>query len=188
MSAIARAKWLGAVVALQMVWVIATSWHQERQLVRGELVLLETAPVDPRDLLRGDYVILNYVISTIPKDRFDPPLPPANEPEAGTPVHVELTQVGDFHQISRASLEPISPAPGNVVLVGRIQRPRFRNPNFDSVRAEYDLERYYVREGTGNPTGKVTVRVAVPPGGQGLIREVLVDGVPYGEAMRAQGR
>lgn len=188
MNASMRGIWLGAVVALQMVWVVATSWQQERQLVRGELVLLETVPVDPRDLLRGDYVILNYVISSVPKDRFDPPLPKVQEPEAGTPVQVELTRVGAFHEISRASFEPISPAPGNVVLVGRIQRPRFRNPNFDDVRVEYDLERYYVREGTGNPPGKITVRVAVPPNGQGLIREVLVDGVPYAEAMRSGDR
>ena len=31
----------------------------------GTEVLLKTAPVDPRDLLRGDYVILTYDISTI---------------------------------------------------------------------------------------------------------------------------
>jgi uncharacterized membrane-anchored protein len=29
-------------------------------------VLLKTAPVDPRDFLRGDYVVLNYDISSVP--------------------------------------------------------------------------------------------------------------------------
>ena len=32
----------------------------------GTEILLQTALVDPRDLLRGDYVILSYDISTIP--------------------------------------------------------------------------------------------------------------------------
>jgi uncharacterized membrane-anchored protein len=52
------------------------------------------------------------------------------------------------------------------------------------ARIVYDLERYYVREGTGEPQGKLTVRVSVPASGQGVIQEVYVDGVPYAEAMK----
>src|SRR3954468_14416646 len=32
----------------------------------GDTVLLRVVPVDPRDLLRGDYVILGYEISRVP--------------------------------------------------------------------------------------------------------------------------
>jgi len=38
---------------------------KEFTLQTGEEVLLKTRPIDPRDLFRGDYVILNYEISTI---------------------------------------------------------------------------------------------------------------------------
>ena len=41
-------------------------------------------------------------------------------------------------------------------------------------------------EGTGNPTGKLTVQVAVPASGQGVIKQVVVDGVPYAKAMQKQ--
>lgn len=33
----------------------------------GKEVLLEILPVDPRDLLRGDYVVLNYKINRLPQ-------------------------------------------------------------------------------------------------------------------------
>ena len=33
-------------------------------------MLLESGPVDPRDLLRGDYVILSYKISVLPATLF----------------------------------------------------------------------------------------------------------------------
>ena len=49
---------------------------KERTLSNGNLILLELAPVDPRSLMQGDYMILNYAISenietdSIPKRGF----------------------------------------------------------------------------------------------------------------------
>lgn len=37
---------------------------KETLLSNGELILLELAPVDPRSLLQGDYMILDYEIAT----------------------------------------------------------------------------------------------------------------------------
>ena len=42
-----------------------------RILRAGTEVRLATAPVDPRDLFRGDYVILNYKISTLDPATLD---------------------------------------------------------------------------------------------------------------------
>ena len=44
-------------------WSIAA---KEQTLKRGQLVLLELAPVDPRSLMQGDYMRLNYAISVRP--------------------------------------------------------------------------------------------------------------------------
>jgi len=38
-------------------------FHKEETLKNGKLVLLELAPVDPRSLMQGDYMRLNYAIS-----------------------------------------------------------------------------------------------------------------------------
>lgn len=44
--------------------------YQEYLLETGELVVLKTAPVDPRDVFRGDYVILSYEISDQASERL----------------------------------------------------------------------------------------------------------------------
>lgn len=49
---------------ITIIWIIAffgvVIWIQEYTLYTGEEIYLETAPVDPRDLLRWDYVTLRY--------------------------------------------------------------------------------------------------------------------------------
>src|SRR5690606_14717090 len=44
--------------------------QKERTIKEGELVLLELAPIDPRSLIQGDYMQLNYTISTKERDNF----------------------------------------------------------------------------------------------------------------------
>lgn len=41
--------------------------EKEKTLAQGKLVLLELAPVDPRSLMQGDYMRLNYGISQVPE-------------------------------------------------------------------------------------------------------------------------
>ncbi|WP_421319514.1 GDYXXLXY domain-containing protein [Aeromonas veronii] len=41
----------------------ATVWRYEHALSSGEVVLLRLAPVDPRSLMQGDYMRLNYEIA-----------------------------------------------------------------------------------------------------------------------------
>ena len=102
---------------------------------------------------------------------------------AGRETWVALTQRGEFHEVARASLTPITLGPGEVVLRGKT-----RWAAGDGVGVEYGLERYYVREGTGNPRGKLTVKAVVPDSGRAQIKEVFLDGKPYAEVMRDTGR
>ncbi|WP_429207634.1 GDYXXLXY domain-containing protein [Aeromonas veronii] len=41
----------------------ATVWRYEHAISSGEVVLLRLAPVDPRSLMQGDYMRLNYEIA-----------------------------------------------------------------------------------------------------------------------------
>jgi len=182
-----KTKLLSLIVSLQVAWVVGTIAVQERALRTGEIVHLETMPVDPRDLLRGDYVILNYKISTLPAGIFPVEWQTnlAGSALNGRDVYVLLEKRGEFHEAVSASLEPVENAVGRPQLRGTIQHTwRTFNQTNGPVRVEYGLERYYVEEGTGNPRGKLTVDVSVPRGGRGLIKQVYVDGVPYAEAMK----
>ena len=176
-----RSLLVAGILGLQTAWILGTTFVQEHVLAQGTLILLETRPADPRDLLRGDYLTLNYKISDVPLTAFSPvrtnPVPP------GTTVYVALAPRGPFHEVVRASTEPLPAIQGQVVLKGR-SRVWWNAASQQTVHQDYGLEHYYVREGTGNPAGKLTVLVAVPASGQGRIKEVFVDGKPYAEAMQ----
>ncbi len=180
-----KTKLFSLVVGLQVLWVIATVVVQEAKLSQGTVVRLETRPVDPRDLLRGDYVILNYEISTLNAILFKEGL--TNRAPDGTPVYVKLERQGDFHLAIEASFSPLTADANHPVLRGTVESTWTWTPNNPAnVRVNYGLERFYVREGTGNPRGKLTVDVAIPSSGKGIIREVFLDGVKYAEAMKKQ--
>jgi uncharacterized membrane-anchored protein len=40
-----------------------STWKKEQVLKNGDLVLFQLAPVDPRSLMQGDYMRLNYAIA-----------------------------------------------------------------------------------------------------------------------------
>ncbi|MCL2683716.1 MAG: GDYXXLXY domain-containing protein [Synergistaceae bacterium] len=68
---------------LIVILPIAAMFHTQvvnfAALAFGEQVLLETFPVDPRDILRGDYVNLGYNISFIDVDMLKDALGDMNE-------------------------------------------------------------------------------------------------------------
>lgn len=169
------------VLALQSAWILGTTFVQERALATGTAILLETRPVDPRDLLRGDYVILNYKISDVATNLFSPPL--TRLLENGETVYVALAQRGEFHEAVRASVERLDAGKDEVVLKGR-SHSWWNGAQQGTVHLEYGLEQYYVREGTGNPRGKLTVQAVVPASGHPSIKQVFLDGKPYAEAMK----
>lgn len=55
-------------VAAQLAVLAFMAAEREWVLRTGQSVLLRTAPVDPNDPMRGDYVRFNYEIATIPKN------------------------------------------------------------------------------------------------------------------------
>ena len=168
------------VLVLQCALLLGLVTQQELRLASPTTVLLETAPVDPRDLLRGDYVILSYKISSLAATNLSPAISDLRAAD-GMPVVVALEKRGQFHEVASASLGQLEAGTGQVLLKGRAVHSWS-----GQMRVEYGLERYYVKEGTGNPRGKLTVEVAVSSGGKGVIKQVFLDGKPYAEAMRHQ--
>lgn len=73
-------KYRGIVILVNLLLVLAffckSVYEKEAIIADGDLILLELAPVDPRSLMQGDYMELNYAISntnfkdTIPKRGF----------------------------------------------------------------------------------------------------------------------
>ena len=141
----------------------------------GEEIRLKTAPVDPRDLFYGDYVILNYEISEIDISKFKG----SQQPEAGDTVYVLVKKEGDYHEIVSAHLDKPAPAANEQVLKGKVDYvirdwdpQRGETDHILTVRVVYGFERYFVPEGTGreleDKRGQFDVIVKVAPWGQQL--------------------
>jgi len=74
MSKAVRRALLAVGLALALIGVNWTIWSREQLLASGEMMLLELAPVDPRSLMQGDYMALNFGVATrVP--RFDDATP-----------------------------------------------------------------------------------------------------------------
>jgi uncharacterized membrane-anchored protein len=178
-----KLKLLILVLALQTAWLLGTVAGQEHALATGKIILLETRRVDPRDLLRGDYLILNYKISDVPTNQFSPPVD--KDLPYGTKVFVALAPTtNQFYEVNRASTNEFAPSANEILLRGKSDE-RWWSTN--SIHVTYGIENYYVAEGTGNPTGKLTVQAIVPASGHPKIKAVFIDGKPYAEAMKGSG-
>lgn len=152
----------------------------------GTDVLLKTAPVDPRDLLRGDYVILTYDISTISTTSIT-----GTRPETGevARLHVRLKPGADgFWTVSAASFDPLAEEAGSVVLISQpVTIYDWEWQNAGNLTVSYGIERFYVPEGEGRPIedgrnqGRVSVAVRVSEDGEAQIRALMLDKEPLYE-------
>ncbi|MGQ2968801.1 MAG: GDYXXLXY domain-containing protein [Allorhizobium sp.] len=152
----------------------------------GTDVLLKTAPVDPRDLLRGDYVILTYDISTISTTSITGARPETGEVAR---LNVRLKPGADgFWTVSAASFDPLAEEDGSVVLLSQpVTIYDWEWQNAGNLTVSYGIERFYVPEGEGRPIedgrnqGRVSVAVRVSEDGQAQIRALMLDNEPLYE-------
>lgn len=175
------------VVALAQSLVLGYMVASRIAILRsGAEILLKTAPVDPRDLLRGDYVILSYGISEVPVDRIVGEMPAAGVSE---PLHVAVRAGADgFATVVAASFAPLAPPQaGDVVLVSD---PVSVYEGATTLNVTYGIESYYVPEGEGRAleeargTEALSVAVRVSADGEPQIRALYLDGQQaYEEAL-----
>ena len=161
--------------ALLLCGIILAMLMQRAAILRnGQEVQLEVVPVDPRDLFRGDYVILNYQISTV-----NVAAEVTTAFTRGQQVFVTLRP--DANGMSRAvaiSAERPAVTGADIVISGLVIYPSTR-----AVSVKYGLESYFVPQGEGRKIertarGRLEVVAAVAPSGQAAIKRLLIDGVP----------
>ncbi|MFC5386002.1 GDYXXLXY domain-containing protein [Aquamicrobium segne] len=150
----------------------------------GREVVLKVEPIDPRDLLRGDYVILNYDISWIPLAMIVDQDELRSRMDGPGKMTVRLGQNADgYWQAKNAWIgNAPSSAPGKdeVDIVGRFSA--LNRLYSREVRVTYGIERYYLPEGEGRAIERdmrirdFSVRVAVAASGQAQIKALMDEG------------
>jgi uncharacterized membrane-anchored protein len=175
---------LFALAALIQVALIAVMVIDRVAILRtGTDVTLQTRPVDPRDFLRGDYVVLSYDISNVATGT----LRDGTMWRRGQPVLVKLApESNGFYRAVSLHLAPIEVAPPEILVRGRVTGPCvwMSRGACDRVQVNYGIESYFVPEGEGREIekvrnqGKVAVVAAVAPSGRAAIKRLLIDGKP----------
>ena len=150
-------------------------------LMFGETIRLKVVPVDPRDVMRGDYVILSYQISHVPAESIEG-VPNVNTPRYWArddwleerPVYVTLEPdaSGRFWRGVKTSVN--KPASGKFI------RGKYVH-SWGEANVEFGIEAYYVQEGAGKNLEQarnarsLVAEVALMPSGQAALRDLIVE-------------
>ena len=127
-------------VLLQFLVLAYMAGHREYIVRKGETVYLRTAPVDPRDIFRGDFVRLNYEISIVRAPQLE--LEESSK-KRGRRVYATLTQMAnELYGLDR--LTDVEPENG-LFIRGRIAN------DYPSSRVDvrYGIEQLFVEQGKG---------------------------------------
>jgi uncharacterized membrane-anchored protein len=131
-----RAVILGAVL-LQFAVLVAMITRNTVPYIGGQTVLLRVVPVDPRDLMRGDYVTLSYDIS-----RMAPTMMGGHTPgdASNRKVYVSLEAESDSRHFKGSAASFTRPPTG----------PYIQGAIAGGGQINFGIESYYVQEGQGH--------------------------------------
>ena len=183
---IPKAVLFGVAILVQCVLLVLMVVDRMQILREGREVTLQTQPVDPRDLLRGDYVVLRYDISQLPAGAL------AGKPaETRNPVvFVKLApNASGLYEAVSVSAEPVTVMAAEILIRGRVSYSCGSTTRTfcDKLQIKYGLESYFVPEGEGRKLEqarnqqKLRVVAAVLPSGRAAIKRLLLDGEPVYE-------
>ncbi len=138
--------------------IIALVLYNIFPLLMGKEVLLEIRPVDPRDLLRGDYVTLDFNISHYGKYRLP---------------YRDINVILKTDENNIAEIDFIVPqnSPGK-----EFKKELYLKGTVTRNRIKYGIESYFVKEKTGreierkiNSSSKSYARVKIAPNGKAKV-------------------
>lgn len=179
-------RWLGTwtavliVAALQLGVLVSMVWGRVSLLKTGREISADVVPVDPRDIFRGDYVVLAYSFSVVTQQAA--PLPEGAH-ENG-PIYVTLAPDGtNWKAVGMSLAYPDSVDPANVVLKGRVDQVWARPEGGNDGRVRFGIESYFVPEGTGLEIEKMVREKKVR-----AILAVGQDGTAAVKALEADGK
>lgn len=167
-------------VAAQLLVLAWMAGEREWIFRTGRVVYLRTAPVDPRDLFRGDFVRLQYEINSVRTEGVDPAAAASPERKRHEVVYTRLQPAGEG-LFEAAGIGPARPTEG-LFIRGRTEdqwRLGWRGAGHSFVK--YGIEQLFVEQGAGLAIEQrrgtrdglqvpMEVEVAIGPTGTGVIR------------------
>jgi len=160
-------------ILIGIFWILIIGgfiFFKEFTLKTGEEILLKNIPVDPRDLFRGDYVILRYEISEIKTDEL---AFKGSDFEIGDDIFV-LLNIDDTKQAILSDIAKVKPE-DKTFIKGTIKKA------YDNrLVIEYGIESYFVPENTGKEIERerenIYTKIALDGFGRAVIKNLVLDG------------
>lgn len=174
-----------SVVALQAAIIFVIIIFKLSILTGGTEVLLRIQPLDPRDLLRGDYATFQYDISNLDSYHAQ-----GQQVKNGDTVYVVLRQSGKNWLVE--NIRTAKPTGGELFIVGKVESGGFENQadrlalqqlNNSRFHIIYGIEQYFIPEGEGRnfsfTNKEAAAQVAIDDNGNAVIKRIYVDGQPW---------
>lgn len=160
-------------VGFQVLVLLVMSGLSLLPRLSGETILVRVAPVDPRDIFRGDYLLLSYNFSQAFSGIEGLPGTYWEHEQAwlGRTVYVTLVQEPDGKHWRAEKFTIYQPREGRF-LRGRIA---------SAGRLEFGIESYYLQEGTGHKfeeairQGRLSAEIVVSADGQAALRGLRIE-------------
>jgi uncharacterized membrane-anchored protein len=155
--------------SIPVIILLAMCFTPIYTLVNGEEIILETVPVDPSDLFRGDYVTLRYKAEEVEKSMVEENVITELEKGRGNlKVYVLLKEEKGLHSPSKVTLE--KPKTGTF-LKGKLNYIGIDiSQRKEIAHISYTLDKYFLEDNTGlewekaSAEGKILARVKVNSG------------------------
>ena len=164
------------VVALQTVALAYMILDRQAMLNSSRVVTLKVVPVDPRDMFRGDYVVLSYDISRLDLTKLEGD----DAMTYGDTVFVTVVRDGEAWKAVAVRRGRPFQVQGGIALQGKVESVDGAEANGPpkTARITYGIESYFVPQGTGKDieaearSGELSVDVAVDAQGRPAIKAI----------------
>ncbi|MEY4186415.1 MAG: hypothetical protein RIT02_1449 [Planctomycetota bacterium] len=162
-----RSPVLATAVVFQLLVLMSIVAGHYSDIARGQSVLLKVIPVDPRDLFRGDYVILSY--------EFSRELPRETSSDyrslTGREIFIPLVPAADGQHYRSGGATWTKPESG-LFLKGWVDA---------DGRHEFGIDQFFVQEGKGLMyedavlRSELSAEVSVDPDGKAILKRLIVN-------------
>jgi uncharacterized membrane-anchored protein len=135
----------------------------------GKEIILQTKPIDPTDIFRGDYVTLSYDAEEVPKELVEEEVVnKIRDGRGGIKVYVTLKKKNGIDTPVKVSL--VKPQSGAVYLKGTLDYIGDNRDQNEVAFIQYSLDKYFVEDNTGmdweaaSAKGKILAKAKVKNG------------------------
>lgn len=166
------------VVALQTIALGYMIVDRQATLNASRAVTLKVMPIDPRDMFRGDYVILRYSITDLDLSKLEGD----DKVDVTDTVFVTLEQKEqEWIAVAIARGRPFATQRG-IVIKGTVRSVNTPTEGSIQISVDYGIESYYVPEGTGREIederqkGDLSADIAIDNQGRAAIKAMRRNG------------